>query len=272
MRILHLSDPHFGTEQAPVVSALLATSTALSPDLIVISGDITQRAHRHQFKQAAQFIAQLPHVPMLVVPGNHDISLLNVPQRLLRPYQYFRQYISQHTESVVSRGAIELIGFNSTSRWRHKKGELDCQRIAEYLDRLPAKTAGHLRVCSFHHPLTYQHAGTEQDTLGKSAEVAATLARFQVDLVLNGHLHDPYILPSQQVFADLPYHMILAQAGTCTSHRLRRGIPNSFNVYDYETGILHCQRWDYHAQAQQFALHSQHHYPLTPHQGVVVEP
>ena len=84
--LLQISDPHFGTEQAPVVDALLTLAHAQRPDLVVLSGDITQRARRAQFAAARRFVERLAPSALLAIPGNHDIPLFNPVARLLWPY------------------------------------------------------------------------------------------------------------------------------------------------------------------------------------------
>ena len=75
--ILQVSDPHFGTERPPVVEALVALTHELAPDLLVLSGDITQRARRAQFETARVFVSRLNVPRVLAIPGNHDYGTPN---------------------------------------------------------------------------------------------------------------------------------------------------------------------------------------------------
>jgi len=83
--LLQISDPHFGTEDPGAVEALVPLVHEKRPGLVVLSGDITQRARRGQFEAARRFLDRLPAAALVVIPGNHDIPLFNVFGRLLRP-------------------------------------------------------------------------------------------------------------------------------------------------------------------------------------------
>src|SRR6185295_4473790 len=97
--IVHLSDIHFGRVDARLLAPLVRLVREIAPDLVAVSGDLTQRARRRQFQQARAFLDQLP-APQLVVPGNHDVPLFNVAARFADPYGGYRRYISQDLEPV----------------------------------------------------------------------------------------------------------------------------------------------------------------------------
>ena len=90
--IAHVSDLHFGREDPALVAALQEDLKGAAPDLVAVSGDLTQRARRREFEAARDFLQALG-MPMLAVPGNHDIPLFDVARRLLRPLDRYRQYI-----------------------------------------------------------------------------------------------------------------------------------------------------------------------------------
>ena len=134
--ILQISDTHFGTEQPPVVEALLALAWQLQPDLIVLSGDVTQRARPAEFAAAAAFVARLPPGPRLVVPGNHDIPLFNVLQRVIDPFQGYRQCLGSALEDSRRLPDVFMTGVNSVRAWRHKHGSLSPEQIEAVAERL----------------------------------------------------------------------------------------------------------------------------------------
>src|SRR5690606_2035475 len=101
MEILHISDLHFGPPYVPRVGdALLRAADRLRPEIIVASGDFTQRAKREQFEQAREFLAQLPAVPLVTVPGNHDVPLYRLLERMRSPHDLYREYISPDLNQV----------------------------------------------------------------------------------------------------------------------------------------------------------------------------
>ena len=119
LTLLHASDFHFGPPYVPVVGeALLRAATELGPDVIVASGDFTQRAKAEQFAAARAWLDRLPKVPIIVVPGNHDIPLYRVYERLFTPYALYERYISKELNSVLVRDDAVFVALNTTAPLR----------------------------------------------------------------------------------------------------------------------------------------------------------
>ena len=57
--IVHLSDLHFGRVDPKIVAPLVRTVETAAPDLVVVSGDLTQRARGGQFREARRFLDRL---------------------------------------------------------------------------------------------------------------------------------------------------------------------------------------------------------------------
>jgi 3',5'-cyclic AMP phosphodiesterase CpdA len=110
--VVHLSDLHFGRVDPRLVPPLVQTIQAIAPDLIAVSGDLTQRARRSQFVQARVFLGQLPF-PMIIVPGNHDVPFYNIVARFLTPLAGYRQYISHDLKPVFVDAEMIVVGLNS---------------------------------------------------------------------------------------------------------------------------------------------------------------
>jgi 3',5'-cyclic AMP phosphodiesterase CpdA len=237
VRIAHLSDPHFGTVQDGVRSALLAVVRGLAPDLVLISGDITQRARRAQFRAARDFLTALRPVPAVAIPGNHDIPLFNVVARLLRPYGGFHRYLQEFREVKVDLGGVRVIGLNSTSKWRHVQGRLDLDRIRPLLrGNTPSGQVGPVgvRIVAVHHPLDCAKRVDDKNLIVDREAVFRELEAAEVDLVVSGHVHDPFVTLSADRYQDWRRSMILSVAGTCLSWRTRKGAPNSFHLIDVD--------------------------------------
>lgn len=126
--LLQISDTHFGTEQPPVLEALVALAAQQRPDLVVLSGDITQRARPSQFRAAKAFVDRLG-APFLAVPGNHDIALFDLWSRLTRPYARYTKVFGTNLEPVYASPDLLVIGVNTTRAWRHKNGEVSTGQI-----------------------------------------------------------------------------------------------------------------------------------------------
>lgn len=233
LRIAHLSDPHFGTLLEGVEAGLLQSLKELKADVVLISGDITQRARRDQFKAAARFKTKLAPVTAFAVPGNHDIPLFNVFGRFFSPYHGFHSHFQISRETVMEFGEIRIVGLNSTSRWRHIQGQLDEARVLPALVNKDPKTQVHIVVV--HHPFTCAQSVDEKNLMKGAGDTLKVFEEAKVDLVLTGHIHDPYFSLSVARYPEIKRPMIFSGAGTCLSRRTRRNAPNSFNVLDVET-------------------------------------
>ena len=254
--LLHISDPHFGTERAPVVEALVALARQQRPDLVVLSGDITQRARRQQFGLARAFVGRLG-APVLAVPGNHDIPLFNLAARLAWPYAGFRRAFGGHAfgnalEPVFSSPDLLVIGVNTTRWYRHEDGEVSAQQITRVAQRLATAAPGQLRLVVVHQPIAVQRAEDEHDRLHGQAAALARWAAAGADLVLGGHIHLPYVM----ALAGLARPIWVVQAGTAVSQRVRAGVPTSVNLLRWAQGAPagHCliEQWDGAADGADF--------------------
>ena len=119
LRLLHISDLHFGPPYVPHVGkALLEVAPRLSPDAVVISGDFTQRAKREQFIEARGFMDRLPRVPQLVIPGNHDVPLYRIFERIFDPHGLYREHISEDLNQIMKLDGAVIVGLDSTAPLR----------------------------------------------------------------------------------------------------------------------------------------------------------
>lgn len=233
LRIAHLSDPHFGTIMPGVREGLLQTLSELKPDLILITGDITQRARRKQFRQAKEFTHQFAQGQVIAVPGNHDIPLFNIFERLFNPYRGFKKLFKDQLEKDFIRGDVLVTGLNSTNRFRHVQGDFDIPHLERRLTKDRQKTKVH--IAAFHHPMDCAKPSDEKNLLKGRLATIKLFDEHCVDLVVGGHIHDPYVTLSKVRYPDTKRTMILTVAGTCLSWRTRPGAPNSFNFIEVDT-------------------------------------
>jgi 3',5'-cyclic AMP phosphodiesterase CpdA len=235
MRLLQISDPHFGTEEPPVVEALRRLAGRLAPDVLVLSGDITQRARRAQFAAARQFVDSLAVSAALCIPGNHDIPLFAFWHRLLHPWKHYSARFGADLEPEIVRDDLLLLGTNTTRAYRHKHGEVGTTQIARVAHRLRTARPEQLRIVVVHQPL-HAPRSDESNLLRNGRAAAVAWASAGADLVLGGHIHLPYALPVSERYPGLERELWCVQAGTAVSSRVRGGVPNSVNVIDYEAG------------------------------------
>jgi len=259
LRIAHLSDPHFGTIVPAVRDALLAELLAQPPDLILLTGDITQRARRDQFVHAREFLDALPPVPRLCLPGNHDLPLFDVITRAIKPYDHYRWYIAKDLEPTYVDERVAVLCIDATSRLRHKDGALSAQQIGRAATALQQLDRP-FRIVATHQPLAAA-VGSDLRNVAHGAPLA--LDRWMAagaDLFLGGHIHLPYCLEVRTT--DHRESAVLLQAGTCLSRRVRDGIPNSWNMVTLVRlggeRRMHIERRDYDAASGRFIVARRH--------------
>jgi 3',5'-cyclic AMP phosphodiesterase CpdA len=246
--IVQLSDPHFGAERPAVVEALIDWVRAQAPDLLVVSGDVTQRARRVQFEAARAFIGRLGVARMLVIPGNHDVPLFDPVARLLQPYANFRRAFGDELEPCHESDRLLVLTLRTTRRWRHVDGEVSASQVERAARRLEGASDAQLRIVVVHQPVAVPRPGDAHNLLHGRERALRRWAAAGADLVMGGHIHLPCVLPVHDELAGLARPVWAVQAGTATSHRVRRGAPNSVNLVRWpaQGAGRRCEveRWD----------------------------
>lgn len=268
LTILHISDLHFGPPyEANVGDALLRVAGQLAPDVIVASGDFTQRAKAAQFAAARAFLDRLPGVPLVVVPGNHDIPLYRIFERLLSPYALYRKYISQELDSVVRREDAVIVALNTTAPWTAITNGRIQRRQLDFCDEaFRDAPAGAARIIVAHHH--FAPAPDYDDRHDVMRRAKAALDRFtelDVDLILGGHLHRAYIGNSLDVYPskDRTSGIVIVQSGTTTSGRgrAREREKNSFNLIQVGPDVTRISHYMFFHDVGGFAPLSRHVFP-----------
>lgn len=255
---MHVSDPHFGTERPACVAAVHALIAECRPDAVVLSGDITQRARRDQFDAARVFVETWRPLPVLVVPGNHDIPLFNLVARLFYPYGNYRAAFGTELEPVLDVGSLLLIGVNTTRPSRHKNGVVGTEQIARVAARLRQARPDQLRVVVTHQPAWVILPEDEENRLHNADAALSQWTDAGMDLILGGHIHLPYVQAISDRGAESSRNAWAVQAGTAVSTRIRRGAPNSVNLIRYDPAArpraCQVERWDYDEQLARFQI------------------
>ena len=223
--LLQISDTHFGTEQTQVVEALVTLAAQQRPDVVVLSGDITQRARPAQFRAAKAFVDRLG-APVLAIPGNHDIALFDLWARLTRPYARYAAEFGAELEPCHSPQDLLVVGVNTTRAWRHKNGEVSTAQIDRVAKLLTAASPRQLRVVVVHQPAAVTQARDRPNLLRGHRAATRVWSAAGADLVMGGHIHLPYTL----ALHGLARRMWVVQAGTAVSSRTRPEAPNSVNL------------------------------------------
>jgi len=263
--LLHLSDLHFGRPfLADVAEAVLAQSRDLRPDVVVVSGDLTQRARAEQFRQAAGYLARF-EAPVVVTPGNHDVPFYRFWERLLAPYHHYRRYVCTDVNTVTEVAGLVIVALNSSRRLTLTNGRIRRSQLDFASRAFEAAAAESVRVVVTHH-----HLAPPPDFEGGNVMPFArrALKRFtglNVDLILAGHMHRAYIGNSLDFFpGELQRRgIVIVQCGTTTSSRGRgrERFRNTFNLVRVDETIIHVAHHVWVAEMSRFMPISEHRFP-----------
>ena len=225
-RILHLSDVHFGPHHDPeVAEATLALAGERHPDLVVISGDLTQRAKPRQFAAARAWVDRLQALglPTLTVPGNHDVPLYRVWERVLAPFGAYRRYFDRELEPTFEDDALHVAGLNTAFNWTFKNGRLRLARLRRLGERLATVPPQRCRIVVAHHPLVPAPGFGDRTVLRNATAAARLFAAAGVEMVLSGHLHQAFATGSDEWYPGAGERFLIVHSGTSTSRRGRGG-------------------------------------------------
>jgi 3',5'-cyclic AMP phosphodiesterase CpdA len=260
-KLVHLSDLHFGRVDYSVVEALVETIKELDPDVVVVSGDLTQRARSHEFKEAREFLDQLPS-PQIIVPGNHDVPLYNVLARFLQPLDKYRRYITDDLKPFHSDEEVAILGINTARSLTIKDGRINEEQIESIRQRLCPYGDEVTKIIVTHHPFDLPE-GHKEDELVNRAEIAMeALANCGADVLLAGHLHVSHTGHSSARYKIAGHNALVVSAGTATSTRAR-GETNSFNVLRIKHPFINVERLSWQPDRKGFTPSSTEHFRHT---------
>ena len=258
--IVHLSDIHFGRIEPATVAALTETIGRIQPDLLAVSGDLTQRARPTEFAQARRFLDALPF-HRLVVPGNHDVPLYNVFRRFLAPLDRYTDAITADLAPMYRDDEMIAVGVNTARSWTWGEGrinEAQADAVAEQLWSAPERL---IRIVVTHHPFDLPEGVKGTRLLGRAAMAMEKLSRAGADLFLAGHLHISHIGHTAVRYNIAGHSALVVQAGTVSARS--RGEQPSFNVLRIERPRISVERRVWDPERREFAATIASHFVHT---------
>jgi 3',5'-cyclic AMP phosphodiesterase CpdA len=246
--IVHLSDIHFGRVDYTVVEKLTVAINEINPHLVVVSGDLTQRARSHQFIEARAFLDSLPD-PQIVVPGNHDVPMYNIFARFVTPLEKYKKYITADLRPFYADEEIAVIGVNTARSLTIKGGRINREQVEHIRERLCDLTDEILKIVVTHHPFDLPEGFDEDDIVGRAKMVMKRIDDCGADLFLAGHIHVSHVGQTAERYKfGKGRSALVVQAGTATSTR-GRGQANSFNLLEFEHPRLKVKRMEYRTES-----------------------
>lgn len=267
VNLLQISDLHFGPFYVPeVADALLRALPALEMDMIIVSGDFTQRAKRSEYADAKAFLAQLPKLPTVVVPGNHDVPLYRVAERVMKPYALYKEYISNDLDTVHHTDNAVIVALNSTAplratvNGRIRQWQLDF--VGQAFEGVPAAVA---KIVVAHHHFAPAPDYEGGQVMPNAKRAIDRFTDLHVDMIIGGHLHRSYIGNSLDVYPgeNREHGIIIVQSGTTTSRRgrAREREKNTFNQIRITDAAIRITHYMYFSDIGGFAPVSRHLFP-----------
>ena len=230
--IAHLSDLHFGRVDAALLAPLIEFLHGAKPDVLVVSGDLTQRAKPEEFIAARSFLETFS-IPKIIVPGNHDVPLYDVFCRFFTPLKRYQRHITTDMEPFFADDEIAVLGMNSARSLTFKGGRINAQQLARVRARLGTLDDRLVKILVTHHPFDLPAHMNKDDLVGRARKAMKAFANCGVDVLLGGHMHTSEAVTTDGRYKHGMYSALSIQAGTATSTR-QRGEVNSFNLLRVE--------------------------------------
>ncbi|MFA6338983.1 MAG: metallophosphoesterase [Candidatus Paceibacterota bacterium] len=227
--IVQISDLHFGRVERKAIQPLIRNIEAINPELVIISGDLTQRAKEREYLEARKFIKSLNR-PTFIIPGNHDIPLYNILERFHSPFRKYSKFISPDISPFYRDNDIAIVAINSVRNFTVSSGKISKEQLEEAEKILQNVDSKLIKIVVCHHPFDIPiNKKTTHKVVAHSKIAMERLSKYNIDVFLSGHIHISHIGDTASRYKIDGYNGIIVQAGTAISKRYR-GEPVSFNV------------------------------------------
>lgn len=236
--VAHLSDLHFGRHDRAIVEALLASLNQNRPDLVIVSGDLTQRARRSEFAEARRFLDRIK-VPQLVIPGNHDVPLFDFMARFLTPFRHYERHIGL-IGSVASSYAddeIAVLALNTARRLTGKNGRVSWKQMDEIRRVFRDTPKRCFKILATHHPLGEPEGGLGLELVHRSRPALLAISEAGVNALLSGH-HHRASSGAISIGTDAGHSILVVHAGTAISTRTRDADANTYNLLRVDADLV----------------------------------
>ena len=255
-KLFHISDMHFGKIDETIVASLLVNIKNEKPDLIIISGDLTQRATESEFTYVQAFLLELKNLKLLyiVIPGNHDIEPLFKPlRRLANPYKNYKKFISHELEPVYFDNEI-VVGSINTSRSKNiKDGKINIKQIERMETWFSLFPNNLIKILVTHHPIDLPLTHHAHKLVPHANVILHEFSKQKIDIYLSGHYHASSVITTSERNEIKNYSAIALQAGTLSLRE--RGEGRSFNILYIESLHIKIETFVWNSEEKKFISH-----------------
>jgi 3',5'-cyclic AMP phosphodiesterase CpdA len=251
--LIHASDIHFGKVNEKVIAKLERAFVRIKPDLLIISGDITQRARLKEFEDAKQLLTRLraQGIPNLTIPGNHDIKPVYAPLARLRdPFGLYKSMVAPISEDSHVDQELAILGINTVRVSRLKGGRVSPRELLTAEEWFKNAPRGLVRIAVTHHPLDLPPEYPKRKLAKRAAKAIDVLSRANVDLYLSGHYHRSSALHTAHRYRTGTFAAVAVQAGTLSTRE--RGERQSFNVIKIKPGEITVETFTWNDSVDDF--------------------
>jgi len=243
-RLLHVSDLHVGSREEFLIEPRLAELVErLAPDLIVASGDLTHRGRADQHERAAEFLRGF-EIPLLAIPGNHDIPY-TFPARFTRTFAEFERHW-QTTQPVYSSKGLFVLGLNSVRAWRKQSGGIRDHQLEWAAEQLGGAPADAFKVVTLHHHVVGAPWRSRKKPVARRNHVLASLVESGAELILAGHIHQAAISERREFEVSVGGEhgvTVSIAPGLGQPRPHRRGEARGLHVYDFDAASVQAQTY-----------------------------
>lgn len=227
MKIVHFSDPHGGgpaeewrayfdkrwvgvfnyrfrrrfrhdlSKLQKAVEYILNTA----PDVAVCTGDLTSAGQPGEFSRVCEILQPLrdSNIPLIYLPGNHDcyVKRPNCVAAMKEAVKYLSRdsYRFEDLPLTVRYGNAEFILVNTS-----RPSNLLCswgflaKKDSSYIEKICKTPHETPRILVAHYPMTDDHPVLRiRHRLFGQKRVQELMSAKEIDLVLCGHIHRPYL-------------------------------------------------------------------------------
>ena len=221
MRIVQMSDVHVedgGDFRPDLLENVIEETNRLEPDLVAVVGDLTAEGYRKEFEQAREYMDRLECPNIRYIMGNHDARNVG--------YRYFEELFGGRSNSATletSDGEAKIVALDSTKP-DLDEGEVGREYYAWVDSEFRDWDQGLRILLIHHHLLAVPGTGRDSNILSDAGDMMALLREVEVDLVLAGHRHVPYVWSISGVR--------VIHSGTASTERIRGTIGPSYNLIE----------------------------------------